>query len=82
MKTVSHPARLAIIDLLLENGSLSVTDIYESVGISQSNASQHLKALEDIEVLSSLREGKSIRYEVQNAQIAQLLHCVNECTTC
>lgn len=82
MKTVSHPARLAIIDLLLEKGPLSVTDIYETVGISQSNASQHLKALEDIEVLSSVREGKSIRYEVGNTQISQLLQCVNECTTC
>ncbi|MEL7533530.1 MAG: metalloregulator ArsR/SmtB family transcription factor, partial [Bacteroidota bacterium] len=82
MKTVSHPVRLSIIDLLLEKGAMSVTDIYENVGISQSNASQHLKALEDVGVLGSDRNGKSILYQIQNQQIAQLLHCVNECTTC
>jgi DNA-binding transcriptional ArsR family regulator len=82
MKTVSHPVRLSIVDLLLEKGPLSVTDIYGAVGISQSNASQHLKALEDIEVLNSVREGKSILYEVGNDQIAQLLECVNECSEC
>ncbi len=82
MKTVSHPVRLSIIDLLLERGALSVTEIYENVGISQSNASQHLKALEDVGVLGSDRNGKSILYQIQNQQIAQLLQCVNECTTC
>lgn len=82
MKTVSHPVRLSIIDLLLERGPLSVTEIYENVGISQSNASQHLKALEDIEVLASDRNGKSIYYQIENQQIAQLLQCVNECTSC
>ncbi|MEM6344078.1 MAG: metalloregulator ArsR/SmtB family transcription factor [Bacteroidota bacterium] len=82
MKTVSHPVRLAIIDLLLESGALTVTDIYNKVGISQSNASQHLKALEDVGVLGSDRNGKSILYQIQNQQIAQLLQCVNECTTC
>ena len=82
MKTVSHPTRLVIIDLLLERGPSNVTEIYETVGISQSSASQHLKALEDIEVLRSVREGKSIFYEVSNTQIANLLHAVNECTTC
>lgn len=82
MKTVSHPARLSIIDLLLERGAMNVTDIYENVGISQSNASQHLKALEDVGVLASDRDGKSILYQILNQQIAQLLQCVNECTTC
>jgi len=82
MKTVSHPVRLSIIDLLLERGAMSVTGIYENVGISQSNASQHLKALEDVGVLGSDRNGKSILYQIQNQQIAQLLQCVNECTTC
>lgn len=82
MKTVSHPVRLSIVDLLLEKGGLSVTEIYESVGISQSNASQHLKALEDVGVLRSDRNGKSIQYCIQNQQIAHLLQCVNECTSC
>lgn len=82
MKTIGHPARLQIIDLLLEKKRLSVKEIYEHVEISQSNASQHLKALEDIEVLASERNGKQIFYWVENEQVANLLRCVNDCATC
>jgi len=82
MKTVGHPSRLKIIELLIERKTLPVRDIYEAVDISQSNASQHLKALEDIGVLSSSRDGKNIYYEIKNQTIIKLLDCVNECTTC
>lgn len=91
MKVVSHPSRLMIIDLLLEKGRLSVKEIYNSIEVqrsgdpknmSQSNASQHLKALEDIEVLSSQRDGKNIYYQIENLMISKLLTCVNECATC
>lgn len=82
MKTVGHPTRLQIIELLLERGAMPVKDIVDAVGISQSNGSQHLKALEDIEVLLSERNGKSIVYHVQKQQIAQLLRCVQECADC
>ena len=82
MKTVGHPSRLMIIDLLLEHGKLSVGEIQEAVNISQSNASQHLRALEDIGVLFSERDGKSVLYGIENKQIFNLLQCVNDCTTC
>lgn len=82
MKTVSHPKRLEIIELLIASGRMPVKDIYEAVNISQSNASQHLKALEDVAVLSSERDGKNIFYQVENAQISKLLQCVSECADC
>lgn len=82
MKTVGHPSRLMILELLLENGPLPVKDIYEAINISQSNASQHLKALEDIDILQSERDGKNICYSIRNPQVARLLHCVNACSEC
>lgn len=82
MKTIGHPSRLLIVELLLDKGKLPVKDIYEAVKISQSNASQHLKALEDIGILRSEREGKNICYHVQNMTVAKLLQCVNECAEC
>ncbi len=82
MKTVGHPSRLKIIELLIERKTLPVREIYEAVDISQSNASQHLKSLEDVGVLTSNREGKNIYYEIKNKTIIKLLDCVNECTEC
>lgn len=82
MKTVGHPARLAIVELLLEQGRLTVKDIYEEINISQSNASQHLKALEDLGVLLSEREGKNIYYAIGALPIDKLIQCVRECADC
>ena len=82
MKTISHETRLSIIELLLENGKMPVKDIYEAVGISQSNASQHLKALENVAVLGYVREGKNILYYIKNRNIRNLLQCVNDCVDC
>lgn len=82
MKTVGHPSRLKIIELLIEKETLPVRDIFAAIDISQSNASQHLKALEEIGVLASRRDGKSIFYEIRNRTITKLLQCVNECTEC
>ncbi|TAE53595.1 MAG: ArsR family transcriptional regulator [Bacteroidetes bacterium] len=80
MKTVGHPSRLMIVELLLERGRLPVKDIYEAIDISQSNASQHLKALEEVGVLRSEREGKNIFYQIGNEKISHVLACVGDFT--
>lgn len=82
MKTIGHPSRLLIVDLLLEKGQLPVRDISEAIDISQSNTSQHLKALEDIEILYSDRQGTSVFYGILNMNVAKLMQCVNECANC
>ena len=82
LKTISHQTRLLIIELLLERGKLSVKEIYAAVNISQSNASQHLKALEDVAILGSIRDGKNIFYYIQNRNIRNLLQCINDCVDC
>jgi len=79
LKTISNPIRLRIINLLIERGRMNVKRIYEVIGISQSNASQHLKALEHVGVLDSEREGKNIYYKVCNPQMIHLLQCVDKC---
>lgn len=82
MKTIGHPSRLLIVDLLLKLGKLPVRDISETIDISQSNTSQHLKALEDIEILYSERQGTSVYYGILNMSVAKLMQCVNECASC
>lgn len=78
MKYLGHPVRLMIVELLMEKGSMAVKEIYESVGISQSNASQHLRTLETAEILSSERHGTSIRYQINKDGVPNLLKCAYE----
>jgi len=82
MKTIGHPSRISIIDLLLEKGQLPVKEIHTAIQISQSNASQHLKALENLNVLHSERIGKNICYSIDKMPVRHLLQCMNDCDEC
>ena len=47
LRAISHPMRIAIIDLLADGNRLSVTEIYEALGIEQATASHHLNILKN-----------------------------------
>ena len=63
MKALSDDTRLRIV-ALLGNGELCVCHITESLGISQPNASQHLKVLRDAGVVVSQRKGSWAWYQL------------------
>ncbi len=73
LKAIAHPMRIAILDLLNKNKSLSVTEIYEHIGIEQAVASHHLGLLKNKGVLSSYREGKNIYYSLKNEKLGALI---------
>lgn len=79
MKFLGHPVRLQIVELLLNRKRMSVKEIYEFLDISQSNTSQHLKILEQAEILTSDREGTSVFYWVSKAGVPNLMDCASEC---
>lgn len=79
MRTISHPVRLLIVELLLKNKRLPVKSIYEAVDISQSNASQHLKLMEQVGILLNRREGAMVYYEVASPGMKQLLKAAWQC---
>ncbi|MEL6588518.1 MAG: metalloregulator ArsR/SmtB family transcription factor [Bacteroidota bacterium] len=79
MRTISHPVRLCIVELLLKEGRLAVKDIYETMEISQSNASQHLKLMQSSGILKGEREGANVFYELANAGMASMLLAACQC---
>ena len=79
LRAISHPMRIAIIDLLTEGKKLSVTEIYEALEIEQATASHHLNILKNKGVLNSKREGKKIYYELKNVALTDIIECINRC---
>lgn len=79
LRAISHPMRIAIIDLLADGNRLSVTEIYEALGIEQATASHHLNILKNKNVLLSKREGKKIYYHLRNMTLTEILECINRC---
>jgi len=72
LKAMAHPLRLKILCVLGE-GEVSVQDIVDRVGTSQSNISQHLAILRDKGVLKARKEANRVFYRVGDPRLLALL---------
>ena len=61
-KALGHPARIAILQLLIKTKSCVCGDIVEELPLSQSTVSQHLKALKNAGLIKGDIEGPSVCY--------------------
>lgn len=74
LKAMAHPLRLKILCILGGSSSeISVQDIVEQVGTSQSNISQHLSILRDKGILASRKDANKVYYRVADPKILQLI---------
>ena len=72
LKAMSHPLRLKILCTLGDN-EISVQEIVENVGTSQSNISQHLAVLRDKGILASRKDANRVYYRVGDARTLRLI---------
>jgi DNA-binding transcriptional ArsR family regulator len=77
LKAMSHPLRLKIL-CTLGDEELSVQDIVESVGTSQSNISQHLAILRDKGILASRKDANRVYYRVSDTRTLRLIGMMRE----
>lgn len=61
-KALGHPARIAIIEFLLEHKTCICKNIVEELPLSQATISQHLKELKNANLIKGTIEGNSICY--------------------
>ena len=61
-KALAHPARIAIIQLLVNKQVCVCGDIVDELPISQSTVSQHLKELKEVGLIKGEIEGASVCY--------------------
>jgi DNA-binding transcriptional ArsR family regulator len=78
LRAVNHKLRQRIIDLLEENGQMTVTDIYVKLRLEQSVASQHLAILRRASVVVTDRQGKFIYYSLNHDRLSQISKLVEE----
>ena len=79
LKAVAHPIRIQIIELLGQRERLTVTEIYQVLGVEQSLTSHHLTKMKDKGVLRCEREGKNIFYSLADTKITQVISCIENC---
>jgi len=61
-KALSHPARLAIINYLIETGTCITGDITDELPLSRTTVSQHLQELKDCNLIQGTVEGSKVNY--------------------
>ena len=72
MQAMAHPLRLKIL-CLLGNQELSVLEIVDAVGTSQSNISQHLGVLRDHGILEARKNANRVFYRIGDARVLQMI---------
>lgn len=77
LKAMSHPLRLKIL-CTLGDREVSVQEIVDDVGTSQSNISQHLAILRDKGILASRKDANRVYYRVSDSRTLQLIGMMRE----
>ena len=81
VKTIGHPQRIEIIEVLRTFPSLTVQDIQDKMRtkIEQSLLSHHLIKMKDKGILVSRKEGSSVFYSLRVKDMLRLLECLENC---
>ena len=77
LKAMAHPLRWKILCTLGER-ELSVGEIVEQTGTSQSNISQHLEQLRNKNIVLSRKDANRIYYRIRNRQLLDLIGTMRE----
>ena len=82
VKAIAHPLRLKIL-CVLGDQEVSVQDIVDQVGTSQSNISQHLSILRDKGVLATRKDANRVYYRIGDLRTLKLVGMMRDvfCST-
>lgn len=74
-KGLAHPLRIRVLELLAAEprSPHTVSDLLAATELEPSHLSQHLAVLRHHGLVRSSREGNSVRYELANDGVAELL---------
>lgn len=75
LKSVAHPVRLRMLELLLE-GEYTVGELADLCQVEPATASDHLGRLRDRGILSQDREGRHVYYRITAPAVGGIVSCM------
>ena len=81
LKTISHPVKLEILEILQQYIKLDVSTILEKLKIKCeiSMLSHHLSKMKDNGILISDKKGKQVFYSIADRNILKIFECMENC---
>lgn len=72
-KVLAEPTRVRVLELLGDGGELSVSQLMEALGQSQSKVSNHLACLRWCGFVSTRRQHRVVYYRVADERVLQVV---------
>lgn len=77
-QALAHPTRIAIVELLRDEKEVSVSKIYERLGLEQANASQHLAVLRAKQIVVGRKDGNQVFYSLRDPILGKILDLMRQ----
>ena len=71
-RALAHPARIRVLEIL-SKGERSVQELQEALGLDQPLVSQQLAVLRNKNIVTSRKEGTTVRYLIRDPLVGELL---------
>src|SRR5262245_14620688 len=77
-QALAHPTRIAITELLRDEGEVPVSRIYERLGLEQANVSQHLAVLRSKQIVTGRKDGNQVFYSLRDPILGRVLNLMRQ----
>jgi DNA-binding transcriptional ArsR family regulator len=71
-KVFAHPARIAILQYLIQSNTCINGDLVQELGLAQATISQHLRELKETGIIKGSIEGVSVNYCIDPVRWAEI----------
>ncbi len=78
LKSISHEGRLLVLCYLSEAGEISVGELVNLIGLSQSALSQHLAKLRAEGLVATRKSAQTVYYRIAEPRVLTLLATLHE----
>jgi DNA-binding transcriptional ArsR family regulator len=80
LKAITHPDRIAILELLNNKERANVSEIQAHLNLEQASTSNHLRLLRDQQIIVSKRAGKNKYYSLKHTVVEEIISCLSRCS--
>ncbi len=77
-QALAHPTRIAIVELLRDEASVSVSRICERLRLEQANVSQHLAVLRSKQIVVGRKDGSQVLYSLRHPILGKILNLLEK----
>jgi DNA-binding transcriptional ArsR family regulator len=77
-QALAHPTRIALVELLRDEGEVPVSRLYERLDLEQANVSQHLAVLRSRQIVVGRKDGNQVFYSLRDPILGKVLDLMRE----